>query len=122
MTWLAVAIGGALGSMGRHFVNHEISERLERSIPYATLTVNVIGCFTIGALAGAIAGGRLHVSPTVRTFLFVGVLGGFTTFSSFGLDTFTLGHGGHQAAAFGNVLAHVALGLGCVWAGYYAAV
>ena len=122
MTWLAVAVGGALGSMGRHFVNLEIAHRLERSVPYATLTVNVIGCFVIGALSGAIAGGRLTVTPTVRTFLFVGILGGFTTFSSFGLDTFTLSHGGNQAAAISNVLTHITLGVGCVWAGYYLAV
>src|SRR5262245_26809809 len=99
MQWVAVAVGGALGSMARHFVNLEIAHRFERPVPWATFIVNVVGCFVIGALAGRIADGRLHLSTTMRTFVFVGILGGFTTFSSFGLDTFTLGHGGEHAAA-----------------------
>jgi fluoride exporter len=119
MSWLAVAVGGALGSMARHWVNLEVSHRLERSVPYATFVVNVIGCVMIGALAGRIAGGRLQMSPTLRTFVFVGILGGFTTFSSFGLDTFTLAHGGEHARAFWNVTGQIALGLGGVWLGYY---
>src|SRR5580704_5223424 len=103
MNWIAVALGGALGSMARHWVNLELAHRLERSVPYATFAVNVVGCVVIGALAGLIAGGRLHLTPAMRTFVFVGVLGGFTTFSSFGLDSFTLGHGGDHMKAFWNV-------------------
>lgn len=119
MTWIAVAVGGALGSMARHWVNMVIAHRLERVVPWATFIVNVVGCVVIGALAGRIASGRLHVTPTMRAFLFVGVLGGFTTFSSFGLDTFTLGHGGAHAAAFWNVAGQIGFGLGGVWLGYY---
>ncbi len=119
MTWIAVAIGGALGSMARHWVNLEVAHRLERSVPWATLLVNVIGCLVIGALAGRIASSRLHLTPTMRTFLFVGILGGFTTFSTFGLDTFTLGHGGNHATAFWNVVGQVGLGIGGVWLGFY---
>src|SRR5262245_49177418 len=103
MTWIAVAVGGALGSMARHSVNLEVAHRLQRAVPWATFVVNIIGCVVIGALAGRIASGRLQVTPVVRAFVFVGVLGGFTTFSSFGLDTFTLGHGGDHAAAFWNI-------------------
>jgi CrcB protein len=119
MNWIAVALGGALGSMARHWVNLELAHRLERSVPYATFVVNVVGCVVIGALAGRIAGGRLHLTPAMRAFVFVGVLGGFTTFSSFGLDTFTLGHGGDHAAALWNVVGQVGLGLGGVWLGFY---
>jgi fluoride exporter len=119
MTWIAVAVGGALGSMARHWVNLEISHRAERTVPWATLTVNIIGCLVIGLLAGRVASGRLHLTPFARTFVFVGVLGGFTTFSSFGLDTFTLGHGGQHGAAVWNVLGQLSLGLGGVWLGYY---
>jgi CrcB protein len=119
MTWIAVAIGGAIGSMVRHWVNLEVAHRLERSFPWATFIVNVAGCLVIGALAGRIASGRLHLTPTMRTFLFVGVLGGFTTFSSFGLDTFTLAHGGDHSAAFWNVAGQVGLGVGGVWLGFY---
>lgn len=119
MLWLAVAIGGALGSMARHWVNLEMSHRLERSVPQATFVVNVIGCLVIGALAGRVASGRLQLTPAMRTFLFVGVLGGFTTFSSFGLDTFTLAHGGDHARAFWNVVGQMVLGLGSVWLGFH---
>jgi len=119
MTWLAVAIGGAMGSMARHWVNLEIAHRLERSVPWATFVVNVVGCVVMGILAGRVAGGRWHMTTTMRTFLFVGVLGGFTTFSSFGLDTFTLGHGGEHEAAVWNVIGQVSLGVGGVWLGYY---
>jgi CrcB protein len=122
MSWFAVAAGGALGSMLRHLVNVTLSHHLERTVPYATFVVNVVGCLAIGALAGLIAGGRLQLSPTLRTFVFVGILGGFTTFSSFGLDTFTLGHGGQHAMAFWNVVGQVGLGLGGVWLGYYIAL
>ncbi len=119
MTWIAVAVGGALGSMARHWVNLEVAHRLERVVPWATFIVNVVGCVVIGAMAGRIASGRWHVTPAMRAFLFVGVLGGFTTFSSFGLDTFTLGHGGEHAAAFWNVAGQIVFGLGGVWLGYY---
>jgi CrcB protein len=108
--------------MARHFVNLEIAHRFERPVPYATFVVNVVGCFVIGALAGRVADGRLHLSTTMRTFVFVGILGGFTTFSSFGLDTFTLGHGGEHAAAFWNVVGQVGLGLGAVYLGFWLAV
>ncbi len=118
MTWIAVAAGGALGSLARHWVNLEIAHRFERAVPWATFAVNIVGCLVIGLLAGRVAGGRLHLAPLARTFLFVGVLGGFTTFSSFGLDTFVLAHGGDHAAAFWNVVGQVGLGLGAVWLGF----
>jgi len=118
MIWLAVAAGGALGSLARHEVNVFFGHVLERSVPYATATVNLVGSAVIGLLAGLIASGRLHMSAEMRTFIFVGVLGGFTTFSSYVLDTFTLGHGGEHAVAFWNVVLQTALGLVAVWAGY----
>ena len=99
-------------------MNTFIAHRFEQAVPWATFTVNLIGCFVIGALAGQIAGGRLTLTPAMRTFLFVGVLGGFTTFSSFGLDTFTLAHGGNHVTAFWNVAGQIGLGLGAVWLGF----
>lgn len=119
MTWIAIAVGGALGSMARHLANLEVSRHTNRSLPYATFLVNVVGCLVIGWLAGRIAGGKLHLTPTMRSFVFVGILGGFTTFSSFGLDTFTLAHGGEHAAAFWNVVGQISLGLGGVTLGFY---
>jgi CrcB protein len=118
MMWIAVAIGGALGSMARHGVNVVTNHLLKTPVPYATAIVNVVGCFVIGALTGLIASGRLHMSTTMRTFVFVGILGGFTTFSSFGLDTLTLTRGGAQAMALGNVAGQVSVGLLSVYLGY----
>src|SRR3954471_16807574 len=118
MIWIAVAGGGALGSLARHAVNLLFAHALERAVPYATAAVNIAGSFAIGLLAALLATGRLHMSAELRMFVFVGILGGFTTFSSFMLDTFTLGHGGDHSLAFWNVALQVALGLGAVWSGY----
>jgi fluoride exporter len=118
MIWIAVAAGGALGSLARHGVNAVLSRRFDSATPHATFIVNVIGCLVIGLLAGRLADGRLHMSPAMRTFTFVGVLGGFTTFSTLGLDTFTLAHGGDYAHAFWNLAGQVVLGLGAVWLGF----
>jgi fluoride exporter len=118
MTWIAVAVGGALGSMARHGVNVIANRVLRTPTPYATAIVNVSGCFVIGTLAGLVASGRLQMSTTMRTFVFVGILGGFTTFSSFGLDTLTLTRGGAHAMAVGNVAGQVSVGLLCVYLGY----
>jgi CrcB protein len=121
MTWIAVALGGALGSLARHAVNMAFARLTETTTPYATATVNIIGSVIIGVLAGLAASGRLHMTPVQRTFVFVGMLGGFTTFSSFMLDVLTLGHGGEQQLAIANVAAQVVLGAIAVFAGYAAA-
>jgi CrcB protein len=120
--WLAVAAGGALGSLMRHGVNQMFSGLLERPVPHATAAVNLVGAGVIGLLAGLTASGHLHLSVPMRTFLFVGILGGFTTFSSFMLDTLTLLYGGEPGVAVVNVLAQTMLGLAAVWAGYYVGV
>jgi fluoride exporter len=118
MTWLAVAAGGALGSMTRHGVNMLFAHLLERSSPYATAAINLAGSLAIGVLAALVATGKAHMSPELRTFVFVGILGGFTTFSSYMLDTFTIGHGGDHALAFWNVAVQTVFGLVAVWGGY----
>ena len=118
MAWLAVGIGGALGSLARHAVNMFFGHVLESSVPYATAAVNLVGSFVIGLLAGLIAHATIAMSANVRTFVFVGLLGGFTTFSSFALDTLTLSQGGQLSIAFWNVTVQVVLGLAAVYAGY----
>jgi CrcB protein len=118
MTWIAVAAGGALGSMARHGVNVFVNARIGKQTPYATAIVNLAGCVVIGVLAGLIASGRLQMSGSMRTFVFVGILGGFTTFSTFGLDTFVLAHQGAYPAAFWNVAGQVGLGLLGVLGGF----
>ena len=84
----------------------------------STLAVNVIGCAIIGLLAGQLAIGRLTMSASMRLFVFVGLLGGFTTFSSFGLDTFALVREGRHYAAVFNVATQVTLGLLAVAGGF----
>lgn len=116
-----VGVGGALGSIARHGVGAAIARiGPARVVPYATMTVNLTGCLVIGVLAGLVATGRLTMGPGLRAFMFVGVLGGFTTFSTFGLDTFTLAQGGRTGAAALNLVIQVAAGCALVAAGYAA--
>jgi CrcB protein len=123
MEWLAVLLGGAVGSAARHWVNVAIAHRWQQPVPYATATVNIVGAALAGLLAGALAGGRLHMSAGVRTFVFVGILGGFTTFSSLMLDTFTIAHGrGDWTAAVANLMGQSAVGFAVIAATYYAAL
>ena len=81
LVWVAVGAGGALGSLARHAVNRAVQHHwpLER-FPLATLAVNLSGCAVIGVLAGLIVSGRLPMRQPWREFVFVGILGGFTTF------------------------------------------
>jgi len=117
--WIAVAIGGALGSLARHGVNHVVQTRwLALRFPIGTAAVNLVGCLVIGLLAGLIASNRLTLGLYWREFIFVGVLGGFTTFSSFGLDTLTLTQSHSGSYAILNVALQVIGGLFAVWAGY----
>ena len=118
MIWLAVALGGALGSVARHGVNVLFTQLLERAAPYATATVNLAGSLVIGVLAALIATGRLQWSVELRTFVFVGILGGFTTFSSLMLDTFTLAEGHQVSTAVLNVAVQVFFGYAAAYIGF----
>lgn len=118
MTWIAVAVGGALGSVARFGVQVALERGYGRSMPYATAIVNATGCVIIGALAGALSAQRFEAGEEWRAFVFVGLLGGFTTFSSFGLDTWTLLQEGRRATALMNVAGQVAIGMLGVAAGY----
>jgi CrcB protein len=103
-------------------VNSAVAHMLGRPVPYATAAVNLLGSAVIGILAGLLASGRLTMAPTMRGFVFVGLLGGFTTFSSLMLDTLTLTQSGQASLAMSNVIAQTAIGLIAVYAGYYLAV
>ena len=119
MIWVAVGIGGALGSMARHAVNHLVhGHGLVTRFPLATVIVNVLGCLVIGLLSGFIASDRLALRLYWREFVFVGLLGGFTTFSTFGLDTFLLAQTHSTGAAAANVGIQVVGGMLALWAGY----
>ena len=88
MHWLLVFIGGGLGSVARHGINRAGLALLGPGFPWWTLTVNVVGSFLIGLLAGLF--GALETGQNARLFLITGFLGGFTTFSAFSLDALTL--------------------------------
>jgi CrcB protein len=115
---LAIAVGGGTGAVLRHFANHIVQEHFGSSFPLGIFLVNVLGCLAIGVIAGLIATTRIQVGEVGRAFIVVGILGGFTTFSSFGLDTFTLARGGQFGAAIVNAFGQLFLGLAAVWAGY----
>jgi CrcB protein len=119
MIWLAIGAGGALGAMARHAVNHYVHQRaLASTFPTGIFLVNVVGSFAIGIVAGLLAGNRIHLSQHARTFVIVGFLGGFTTFSSFSLDTLALARDGHPGQALWNVAGQVGLSLLGVWVGF----
>lgn len=117
---LIVAAGGALGSLARYGLSTWIHSRTQGSFPYGTLAVNVLGCLAIGVFLHVIQD-RQALGPNARLFLTLGILGGFTTFSSFGYETVQLAAGGQWGAAAGNILGNVVLGIGAVWLGWVGA-
>ena len=116
MTKLLLAgIGGFCGSMLRYSVSGLV-QNFSRSIafPYGTLAVNLLGCLAIGLLS-QLAETRGVFTAETRTLVFVGVLGGFTTFSAFGNETINLWRDGESGLALLNISAHLVLCLGAVW-------
>lgn len=115
---LLVGAGGFVGSVLR-FAVYEAVLRIAplANFPYGTLFVNVVGCLAIGALAG-LAESRDLITPELRLFLFLGLLGGFTTFSTFGLEGFELLRDGQFPTLAANLILHVVLGLLAVGAGH----
>lgn len=114
---LLIAGGSALGGLLRHVLGGALQRAVDVDFPVGTLVVNVLGCLAIGALAALFAG-PLLIREEYRFALVVGLLGGFTTFSSFGLETFQLATAGQLARAALNVAANCVLGLAAVWIGY----
>lgn len=120
--FLWVALGSALGGMARHAVSVAGEHWLGRTFPFATLFINVAGSFLLGFLATmGTPEGRIFLQPDRRDFLLVGVLGGFTTFSTFSLQTLNLARNGQALEAGGYVILSVALSLAAVWLGWWTA-
>ncbi len=112
-----IAVGGGAGSVLRYAVQGWLQRPGAGTFPIGTLCVNVVGCFVIGLLNAALAGPVL-IREEYRLALTVGVLGGFTTFSSFGGETFSLANEGQMWRAAANLVLSVGLGFVAVWAGY----
>jgi CrcB protein len=113
---ILVGLGGSLGAMARYLLSRFVQGVAGPAFPIGTLVVNLIGCLVIGALS-QIADARNAFTPQSRAFVFAGVLGGFTTFSSFGNETMALMRADQHLFAVLNVALHVVLGLGAVWLG-----
>lgn len=108
---LLIGVGGFIGSVLRYLVSGYVQQVSKGTgFPYGTLTVNVVGCFVIGFLA-QLAESRGIFTTELRLFVFVGLLGGFTTFSSFGNETFNLARDGQMLGALANIGANVIVGL-----------
>ena len=112
----AIAAGGALGSVLRYGLSTWVHTLAGRGFPYGTLAVNVLGCLAMGLLFVLLVE-RVGESAVLRAGLLIGVLGGFTTFSSFSIETVNLIEQGALAKAAGNVAASLALCLGATWLG-----
>ena len=118
VTYFWIAIGSALGGVARYGCSGLIARLIGETFPWGTFFVNVTGSFIIGFFAGLTGpDGRLFVSSVTRQFVMVGICGGFTTFSSFSLQTLNLMNDGEWFRAGANIAGSVACCLVAVWAG-----
>ena len=119
LAYLWIAMGGALGSVFRYWFSGVIGRQFGETFPWGTLLVNVSGSFAIGFLAAfAEPGGRRFIGPTGRQFFMYGLCGGYTTFSSFSLQTLELARDGDWFKAGANAAGSVLLCVVAVWLGY----
>jgi CrcB protein len=116
---LYVGFGGFLGSISRYLLSGAVQKLFPAtlSFPTGTFAVNIIGCLAIGFL-GSIAETRQVFSAEMRMLLFIGFLGGFTTFSTFGFETFSLLRDQQYVSAISNILLHIIVGIAAVWLGF----
>ncbi len=118
-----IGLGSALGGIARYWVSIVIDQRFGETFPLGTLVVNVTGSFLIGLLATSTGHeGRIFLPPIFRQFLMIGICGGYTTFSSFSLQTLTLIQNGDWLKAGANTFLSVILCLVAVWLGHLLAM
>ncbi len=122
LAYFLIAIGSALGGMGRYFVSGVVTTLTGGTFPYGTMLVNISGCLVIGFFA-TLTGpdGRWLVGTPARQFVMIGLCGGYTTFSSFSLETLYLARAGEWMSATANAAGSVILCILSVWIGYIAA-
>jgi CrcB protein len=115
---LLVALGGAIGSVARFKLSGWVLHQTPNwRFPAGTVLVNIVGCLIAGGLAGMAVKQDIF-TPEARVFLFTGLLGGFTTFSAFGLETLLLLKRGEAGVAIANIVLSIAIGLLAAWLGY----
>lgn len=118
MNAVLVGSGGFIGALCRFGVSSIIQRNPSlTAFPYGTLLVNMVGCFLIGLTIGMMESRQL-VNPEIRSFVIIGILGGFTTYSAFGFETFALLRDAEFIKAVSNVMIHIVGGLVLVWIGY----
>ena len=117
MQLIVIGVGGAIGALARYLLGGAVHRLMPGFFPYGTFVVNVLGCLVFGVIVG-IAEARFAIGPIGRAFILIGVLGGFTTFSSFTYETFELVRGGQVWPALVNVVGQVGLGFLGLWAGF----
>ena len=113
---VGVALGGALGASARYLIDQAIEQRSFSIFPWATFTINVTGCFLIGVIAAALVD-RHHLPAWIRIGLVVGVIGGYTTFSTFAQETLSLIDANDAAVALAYGVGSIAVGIAAVYAG-----
>lgn len=122
LTYLWIGIGSALGGMGRYWLSGVVAQRFGETFPWGTLLVNVSGSFAIGLFATLTdTDGRWLVAPSLRQFFMIGICGGYTTFSSFSLQTLRLAEEGEWFEAGANAVLSMVMCLVAVWVGHWLA-
>jgi fluoride exporter len=118
LSYLWIALGGALGTTARYWLSGVVARSIGETFPWGTLVINVTGSFVIGFF-GALTGpdGRVFVGSTARQFVMIGMCGGYTTFSSFSLQTLNLMNDGEWLRAGANIGLSVLLCMFAVWIG-----
>lgn len=114
---LLIGLAGLIGTLARYWLSEAVGHRYDETFPLGTLVVNLLGCFLAG-LFFYLLQERFNLNETLRAVVLVGLLGGFTTFSSYGLQTFALLREGQFASAALNLILSNLFGLLMVWAGY----
>ena len=114
---ILIGLAGLAGTLLRYWLAGFVARQYGETFPWGTMAVNLIGCFITGAVF-YLTEERFLISPAVRTVILIGLLGGFTTFSSYGLQTFTLMRDGEFGMATLNVAVSNVVGLMMLWVGY----
>lgn len=115
-----IAVGGAFGSVCRFLLHMNVQRLVGLRFPAGTLAVNVLGCLLVGFLAASL-GRHIPLREELRLGILIGILGGFTTFSTFGFETYELAAAAQMRLAVANVVLSCGLGLAAVWLGVYLA-